>query len=103
MTNSNHLFDEIRRAIGDEDKVFLEAADGVMLRYRDVLAQSARYANALAAAGIEPGDRVAVQVEKSPDALMLYLATVRAGAVFLPLNTAYTAAEVAYFVGDAEP
>jgi malonyl-CoA/methylmalonyl-CoA synthetase len=57
----------------------------------------------LLAAGVASGDRVAAQVEKSPEALALYLATVRAGAVFLPLNTAYTLAELAYFLGDAEP
>ncbi len=50
-----------------------------------------------------PGDRVAVQVEKSPEAIFLYLACLRAGAVFLPLNTAYTLAELGYFFGDAEP
>ena len=62
-----------------------------------------RFANALVDLGVEPGDRVAVQVEKSIEAIMLYLGTIRAGAVFLPLNTAYTAAEIEYFVGDAEP
>ncbi len=60
-------------------------------------------AAALAAAGVRPGDRVAVQVAKSPAALALYGGAVAAGAVFLPLNTAYTPAEVAYFVGNAEP
>ena len=53
--------------------------------------------------GVQPGDRVAAQVGKSIEALMLYLGTVRAGGVFLPLNTAYTGAELAYFLGDAEP
>jgi malonyl-CoA/methylmalonyl-CoA synthetase len=57
----------------------------------------------LAGAGVKPGDRVAVQVEKSVEALMLYLACLRAGAVYLPLNTAYTLAELDYFIGDAEP
>ena len=57
----------------------------------------------LARRGVKPGDRVAAQVEKSPTALVLYLATLRAGAVFLPLNTAYTMAELDYFIGDAEP
>ena len=52
---------------------------------------------------MKPGDRVAAQVEKSTEALFLYLGCVRAGAVFLPLNTAYTPAEVEYFIGDAEP
>jgi malonyl-CoA/methylmalonyl-CoA synthetase len=68
-----------------------------------VEAVSARFANALRDLGVEPGDRVAVQVEKSIEAVMLYLACARAGAVFLPLNTAYTAAEVEYFLTDAEP
>ena len=54
-------------------------------------------------AGVAPGDRVAVQVEKSPEAMLLYLACLRAGAVYLPLNTAYTPAEIDYFLGDAEP
>ncbi len=71
--------------------------------YGDVLQMSARFANALVERGVKPGDRVAVQVPKSIEALMLYLAAVRAGAVFLPLNTAYTKGEVAYFLNDAEP
>ncbi|WP_449256301.1 malonate--CoA ligase [Bosea sp. (in: a-proteobacteria)] len=77
--------------------------DGHQYSYRDVLDASARFANALAGLGVKPGDRVAVQVEKSIEALMLYLGTVRAGAIFLPLNSAYTPAEIAYFLGDAEP
>jgi len=60
-------------------------------------------ANALTGLGVQPGDRVAVQVEKSVQAIILYLATLRAGAVFLPLNTGYTPAEIGYFLGDAEP
>ena len=60
-------------------------------------------ANALAALGAAAGDRIAVQVEKSPEALAVYFAAVRLGAVFLPLNTAYTPAEVGYFVADAQP
>jgi len=71
--------------------------------YGDMLRQSGRLANLLVALGVKPGDRVAVQVEKSWTALTLYLATVRAGGVFLPLNTAYTLKEVEYFLSDAEP
>ncbi|WP_298815763.1 malonyl-CoA synthase [uncultured Roseibium sp.] len=100
---SNHLFDALTAFIPDPDKVFLETGDGNRLTYQGVLARSAQYAGALQKLGVKPGDRVAVQVEKTPDALMLYLGTIRAGGVFLPLNTAYTAAEIAYFVGDAEP
>ncbi len=100
---NNHLFDALTAFIPDPDKVFLETPDGVKLTYRTMLARSAQYAGALQKLGVKPGDRVAVQVEKTPDALMVYLGTIRAGAVFLPLNTAYTPSEIAYFVGDAEP
>ena len=64
---------------------------------------SARYAGALRSLDVTQGDRVLVQVDKSPDALLLYLATLRIGAIFVPLNTAYTPTEVAYFLGDAQP
>ncbi|GGE95847.1 malonyl-CoA synthase [Stappia taiwanensis] len=103
MTQKNHLFSEIREAVRDPAAPFLQAPSGEITSYADMLARSGAYANALTALGVVPGDRVAVQVDKSAEALMLYLGTVRAGAVFLPLNTAYTPAEVAYFVGDAEP
>ena len=73
------------------------------LTYCDLERATARFANALSSAGVAPGDRIAVQVEKSAANLVLYLASVRAGAVFLPLNTAYTITEMAYFLGDAEP
>ncbi|MBV8427535.1 MAG: AMP-binding protein, partial [Hyphomicrobiales bacterium] len=100
---SNHLFSFIREAATLHERPFLETPQGRKLDYGDVLAGSARFAHALAALGVVPGDRVAVQVEKSPEALLLYLGCVRAGAVFLPLNTAYTTAELEYFIGDAEP
>jgi malonyl-CoA/methylmalonyl-CoA synthetase len=100
---TNHLFDSIRSCITDPSKTFIERDNGRVLSYADLLAGSARLANVLASCGVVPGDRVAVQVEKSPEAILLYLASVRAGAVFLPLNTAYTTAELEYFIGDAEP
>lgn len=100
---SNYLFDALTAYIQDQDKTFLETPEGACLTYRDMFARSAQYAGALQKLGVKAGDRVAVQVAKTPDALMLYLGTIRAGAVFLPLNTAYTPAEIAYFVGDAEP
>ena len=62
-----------------------------------------RIATALAHRAVLPGDRVVAQVEKSPEAIALYLACLRIGAVFVPLNTAYTAAEIDYFLGDADP
>ena len=98
---ASYLFDLITSRIPAEDKVFIETLDGRRIAYRDLLEGSARFANALGALGVVPGDRVAVQVEKSPEAILLYLACLRTGGVFLPLNTAYTPAEIAYFLGDA--
>lgn len=99
---SNHLFDAIRHAARPE-ATFIQTTVGRSWTYGDMLALSGRIASALDTLGVRPGDRVAVQVEKSPEALMLYLACVRVGAVYLPLNTAYTLAELDYFIGDAEP
>ncbi len=99
----NHLFDLIKARMPAPTAPFAFLDDGRTYSYADMVAVSARFANALMALGVKPGDRVAVQVEKSIEALMLYLGTVRAGAIFLPLNTAYTPAEIEYFLGDAEP
>jgi malonyl-CoA/methylmalonyl-CoA synthetase len=100
---TNHLFSLIRSHVPAPGKTFIETQDGRRLSYGDLLDGTGRYASAIAALGVRPGDRVAVQVEKSVAALLLYLACVRAGAVFLPLNTAYTIAELDYFIGDAGP
>ncbi|TPV98212.1 MAG: Long-chain-fatty-acid--CoA ligase [Beijerinckiaceae bacterium] len=100
----NHIFKKIRDAMrGRESRTFLETPAGVSWTYAAMEALSARYASALAGLGLKPGGRVAAQVEKSPEALMLYLGAIRAGAVFLPLNPAYTSTELDYFLGDAEP
>jgi len=101
--SANHLFSAIRAAVPDLDKPLAIHPAGGVETYGDMLRQSGRLANLLVALGVKPGDRVAVQVEKSWTALTLYLATVRAGGVFLPLNTAYTLNEVEYFLSDAEP
>ena len=100
---SGNLFDLIRERIPADGARFLETPDGRIWTYGDMLARSGQIANILTLRGVEPGDRVAVQTEKSAEAIMLYLATLRAGAVYLPLNTAYTLAELDYFIGDAEP
>ena len=97
----NHLFDRLLERGAPADPALI--TDARILTYADLERETARYANALAALGVTPGDRVAAQVEKSAANLILYIATVRAGAVYLPLNTAYTLAELAYFLGDAEP
>src|SRR5580692_3150866 len=87
----------------DRTQPFLETLDGQAVSYGDMEAGAGRLAALLKAKGVAPGDRVAVQTAKSPQAVMLYLAALKVGAVFLPLNTAYTQAEIDYFVADAEP
>ena len=77
--------------------------DGPVIHYDQLDAASARFAHALVAAGGRAGDRVAVQVDKCWEALALYLGCLRAGLVYLPLNTGYQRSELAYFFGDAEP
>jgi malonyl-CoA/methylmalonyl-CoA synthetase len=100
---TGNLFERLAATIAEPGKTVIETPEGERHSYADLVALVGRIANALVARGVAPGDRVAVQVEKSVPALALYLATVRSGAVFLPLNTAYTLAELEYFVGDAEP
>jgi malonyl-CoA/methylmalonyl-CoA synthetase len=100
---SGNLFDLVRARITSPEKTFIEDHDGRLVTYGDVLATSARIARALVGLGVVPGDRVAVQVDKSPEAILLYLACLRAGAVYLPLNSGYTLNELGYFIGDAEP
>ncbi|MBR1216952.1 malonyl-CoA synthase [Bradyrhizobium sp. U87765 SZCCT0131] len=99
----SRLFDDVKNDAKASDRLAIETPDGGRISYGDLIERSGRAANYLVSRGVKVGDRVAVQVDKSVEALVLYLATVRAGAVFLPLNTAYTLNEIEYFVGDAEP
>ena len=87
----------------DLDNCWIETADAQYYSWRDLERGSAKIANLLANLHLPAGSRIAAHVEKSPEALMLYLATVRAGFVYLPLNTAYRAAEMSYFIEDAAP
>ena len=87
----------------DPSAVFLDIENGPPLLYGEIDGRTARIAAALSAHGAAAGDRVVAQVEKSPDAVMLYLACLRAGLVFVPLNTAYTVQEVSFFLEDAAP
>ncbi len=101
---SNTLYDLFQSNFpADRSRPFLEVPGGRVWSYADLEEQTARMANALVRAGAAKGERVAAQVEKSPEAILLYLACLRAGAAYLPLNTAYEAAEIEYFVGDARP
>ncbi|HXH43280.1 MAG TPA: malonyl-CoA synthase [Bradyrhizobium sp.] len=100
--NAN-LFSRLFEGLDDPERLAIETQDGALISYGDLIARAGQMANVLVARGVKPGDRVAVQVEKSVANIVLYLGTVRAGAVYLPLNTAYTLNELDYFIGDAEP
>jgi malonyl-CoA/methylmalonyl-CoA synthetase len=103
MANQN-LFVALRAAFPkDMQSIAVETDDGLFYSWSDLERASAMMANLLDSLHIPKGSRVAVQVEKSVEAMMLYLATLRAGYVFLPLNTAYQSAEIEYFIGNAEP
>jgi malonyl-CoA/methylmalonyl-CoA synthetase len=97
------LFAQMRTAMPEGGRPFLRTSDGRQFSYDDMLVRSGQFANCLHAAGLRPGDRLAVQVEKSAETLLLYLACLRTGAIYVPLNPAYTPAETSYFVADAEP
>jgi malonyl-CoA/methylmalonyl-CoA synthetase len=104
MDHNRNLFAALRAAFPqDLDGIAVETDNGLAYSWRDLERGTAMIANLLASLKIEQGARIAVQVEKSVEAMMLYLATLRAGYVFLPLNTAYQKAEIEYFVGNAEP
>ena len=98
---TNPLYDELFGRHADREAPFLHLPDRPAISYADFLRMAARFANALCDAGIAPGDRVAVQVAKSPSTLAIYAACAQAGTVFLPLNTAYTVSEMGYFLRDS--
>jgi malonyl-CoA/methylmalonyl-CoA synthetase len=104
MTRSTNPLDWIDAVIAaDPDRPFLRFPDGRVQSYADLRATTGRIAGALVALGVSPGDRVTVQIEKCPEYISLYLASLWTGAIFMPLNTGYTQAEVDYFTGDADP
>ncbi|HPE78832.1 MAG TPA: malonyl-CoA synthase [Gammaproteobacteria bacterium] len=103
MRNANLYAQFLERFPKDPDALFLDAADGRRLRYSEVPQATGRLLSLLQALGVKKGDRVVVQVDKSIESVLLYLACLRAGAIYIPLNTAYTPAEVGYFLQDAAP
>jgi len=99
---SNHFYDQTFGRHAESDRIFLYTEDGD-ISFDAFAALTSQLANALVAAGLSPGDRVAVQAEKSGTLLALGAATMRAGGVYLPLNTGYTPVELDYFISDARP
>jgi len=100
--NAN-LFARLFDGLDDPNRIAIETADGKRISYGELVSRAGQVANVLVERGVKPGDRVAAQTEKSVTGLVLYLAAVRAAAVYLPLNTAYTINELDYFITDAEP
>lgn len=101
--NGNILAHFLDVAVKAGGKPLLVEGERMVLSFAELDARTGRLASRLRTLGGQVGDRIVVQVDKSVDAVLLYLAALRAGMVFVPLNTAYTAAELAYFLGDAEP
>ena len=103
MTNRNFYAVLEQTFAANASRTALELSTGETCTYADLDREVARCTAALGDLALKRGDRVAVQIEKSPQSLFLYLACLRAGLVYLPLNTAYRLAEVSYFLSDAEP
>jgi malonyl-CoA/methylmalonyl-CoA synthetase len=103
MNPGNYLYDGLLAGRDSDSGLLLRVPDGKDWSCSELINLSSKFAGLLQSSGVEPGDRVAAQVDKSVEAIALYLATIRAGGVFLPLNTAYTASEINYFLNDAEP
>ncbi len=98
---ANPLFDIAFGQHVSKTTPFLRLPDGEVITHSQFLQSVSRYAHLFVQLGLQPGERVAVQIAKSPQALMVYAACVQSGVVFLPLNPAYTAEEVSYFINDS--
>jgi malonyl-CoA/methylmalonyl-CoA synthetase len=104
QTPNANLYSALRAAFpADRKTIAIETDNELFYTWSDLERASAMIANLFAALELEPGARIVVQVEKSVEAMLLYLACLRAGYVFVPLNTAYKATEMEYFIGNAEP
>ena len=101
MTNT--LYDALLAPHRGKPETFLVCDDESQISYADFVERTAQMAHVLTSVGVNPGDRVVVQAPKLADTLALYAGCVQAGAVYLPLNTAYTEAELSYFISDAAP
>src|ERR1700730_97479 len=95
--------DWIEEAAHLPHRLFLRTPQGRDIGYVELREESGRIASALITRGVAPGDRVAAQVDKSPEAILLYVACLRLGAIFVPINVANTANEVEYFLRDSQP
>ena len=100
---TNVLYDALFAPHARNPRPFLQCDDGTTITYAEFVERAAQIAHVLRASGVEVGDRIVVQAPKTADTVALYAASVQAGAIYLPLNTAYTLAELEYFITDATP
>ncbi len=100
---SDNLFSAFAGAVLDPERKFLLPLGREAISFRQAFDCAGRFAHLLTSRGVKPGDRIAVQVEKSPEAVFLYFACLRLGAIYVPFNPAYTEDELAYLLSDAEP
>ena len=98
---SNPLYDQLFLSNAGKSEPFLILRDGQSVTYADFIELASQFAHVLKSHGLQPDDRLAAQVEKSPEALALYAACVQAGVIYIPLNTAYTTDELRYFIDDS--
>ncbi len=103
MPKNKNLFFQILQNLCRKDKLFLEIPNGESFSYNQMISISSQYANALTDFGVKENERVILQTEKAVQSIWLYLACLRIGAIFIPLNPAYTAAETIFFIQDADP
>ena len=103
MSKNKNLFFQILQNLCTKDKLFLEIPDSESFSYNQMISISSQYANALTDLGVKEDERVILQTEKAVQCIWLYLACLRIGAIFIPLNPAYTAAETIFFIQDADP
>lgn len=104
MSNNASLYARLAASFRtNASRIALQTTAGREYRYADLEQEVARYVAFLRAQGLQPGERVVVQAEKSPESLFFYLACLATGVVYVPLNTAYRPAELSYFIGDAQP
>ena len=101
MTNLYQIFEE--RFPKDLQQCFIETQDGRNYSYDDLGNTTSAIANTLILSGVTKGDRVIVQVNKTPEAVFVYLACIKIGAILVPLNISYTSSELSYFLDDIEP
>lgn len=100
---SANLYDLILKGKENDERICIQSTDFSAVSYKSLIERCEAFAGALRSLGAKPGDRVAAQTDKSPDAIALFLATIKAGLVYVPLNTAYTDTEMSYFLSDSAP